>query len=114
MTTFILSVILVLSIAISVGLGLYSIAAAKRIYVISNNLSSIQEEMSSFRDHLESIYELETFYGDETLKSLLDHSRDVSNELGKYENIYELVVDLEEDESKDYEEAFVEDKTETE
>ena len=112
--TFILSTILLISIVVNIALGFYSVAAAKRIYVISNNLSSIQEEMISFQEHLDSIYELETFYGDETLKGLLDHSRDLSSELGKYENIYELVVELDESDSLDYEEALNEEKTETE
>jgi|ETNvirenome_6_85_1030632.scaffolds.fasta_scaffold01536_2 hypothetical protein len=112
--TFILSTILLISIIVNVALGFYSVAAAKRIYVISSNLSSIQEEIKSFREHLDSIYELETFYGDETLKSLLDHSRDLSNELEKYENIYELVVDFDEYDSPEQEEALIEEETEAE
>tara|TARA_R110000824_G_scaffold17661_6_gene71208 strand:- start:1927 stop:2268 length:342 start_codon:yes stop_codon:yes gene_type:complete len=109
-----LSIILAISIIINLGLGFYAIAAARRIYVISSNLSSIQEELVSFQDHLESIYELETFYGDETLKSLLDHSREVAEELTKYENIYELTFDLEDTESPDVEEVFFDEKEETE
>ena len=112
--TFILSTILLISIIANVALGFYSVAAARRIYVISSNLNSIQEELVSFQEHLGSIYELETFYGDETLKGLLDHSKDVSNELSKYENIYDLVIDLDDDDSQEYEEVLVEEKTETE
>jgi uncharacterized membrane protein YraQ (UPF0718 family) len=112
--TFTLITALVISIIINVALGLYSTSAAKRIYVVSSNLNSIQEEIASFREHLESIYELETFYGDETLKSLLDHSRDMSLEIGKYESIYDLVIDAEENDLLDDKEALNEEETETE
>jgi len=109
-----LSIILAISIIMNVGLGFYAVAAAKKIYVISSNLNSIQEELTSFQDHLESIYELETFYGDVTLQSLLEHSREIAKELTKYENIYELTIDLEDTELPDVEEVFFDEKEETE
>ena len=33
--------------------------------------------VSKFREHLQSIYKLEIFYGDETLNELLSHARDL-------------------------------------
>ena len=38
-----------------------------RLRFISENLGDLVEETISFRDHLESVHELEVFYGDETL-----------------------------------------------
>ena len=44
--------------------------------------------LDTYRDHLKSVYELPTFYGDETLKSLLDHTNHLFQYLQRYENIY--------------------------
>ena len=38
----------------------------------------------------ERVYDLETFYGDETLKSLLDHTGELSTFLSECENAYGL------------------------
>tara|TARA_B100000287_G_scaffold403681_1_gene425712 strand:+ start:408 stop:788 length:381 start_codon:yes stop_codon:yes gene_type:complete len=53
-----------------------------------NNMNSVEEDfvnilntLESFTDHLEGIHALEMFYGDETLKELIDHSREVINDV---------------------------------
>jgi hypothetical protein len=53
-------------------------------------LENVVFNVTQFNDHLGSIYELEMFYGDETLKSLMDHSKQVKNSLE------ELVLIIEE------------------
>ncbi len=45
---------------------------------------------------------------------MLDHSRDMSLEIGKYESIYDLVIDAEENDLLDDKEALNEEETETE
>tara|TARA_B100000085_G_scaffold278277_1_gene299847 strand:- start:344 stop:637 length:294 start_codon:yes stop_codon:yes gene_type:complete len=52
------------------------------------SLQSINEEMvglystiKEYSNHLNSVHELEMFYGDETLKSLMDHTRDLSSSI---------------------------------
>jgi hypothetical protein len=35
----------------------------------------VSTEIEHFADHLKSIYEMEMFYGDETLQGLLDHTK---------------------------------------
>jgi len=41
----------------------------------SENIYFLMDDMDSFVAHLEAIYELTTFYGDETLQSLILHSK---------------------------------------
>ena len=41
------------------------------------------------------IYELEMYYGDETLKNLIRHSRDLRNYMTKYKEVMELLEDQE-------------------
>ena len=83
-----------------------------QLYFVSNNLSRLVDETISFRDHLSSVYELETFYGDETLAGLLVHVGQYSETLSDFEEIYELVdeEDLKEnDDDEEYESESTED-----
>ena len=43
-----------------------------------------------------AVYELETFYGDETLQNLLTHAKQVAGEIKQYREIYTLTHDEEE------------------
>ena len=52
----------------------------KRLLFIGDNIDDLSYSVSSFREHLTKVYELEMFYGDETLQNLLNHSA----ELEKY------------------------------
>ena len=54
-----------------------------------------------FRNHLNSVHELERFYGDETLGGLLKHSVAVSEVLDDFEDIYMLVDDEEDEEDEE-------------
>tara|TARA_Y100001937_G_scaffold108825_1_gene152850 strand:- start:282 stop:680 length:399 start_codon:yes stop_codon:yes gene_type:complete len=76
------------------------------IWYIRNNLASLEEVredlvstleiIESFSDHLDRLHELETFYGDETLQTLINHSREVINDLvDLQEKYYDLEVGLE-------------------
>tara|TARA_R110000822_G_scaffold238178_1_gene368407 strand:- start:197 stop:544 length:348 start_codon:yes stop_codon:yes gene_type:complete len=69
-----------------------------QLYFVTSNLSGLVDETISFRDHLSSIYELEVFYGDETLASLLAHVGQYSETLSDFEEIYTL---LDEEELKE-------------
>ena len=83
-----------------------------QLYFVSNNLSRLVDETISFRDHLSSVYELETFYGDETLAGLLAHVGQYSETLSDFEEIYELAdeEDLKEnDDDEEYESESTED-----
>ena len=75
-----------------------------RLRFISENLGVLVDETISFRDHLESVHELETFYGDETLGGLIQHVGEYSETLVEFEEIYTL---LDEDEEENLEEIDV-------
>ena len=75
-----------------------------RLRFISENLGALVDETISFRDHLESVHELEMFYGDDTLGGLIDHVGEYSETLADFEEIYTL---LDEDEEENLEETDV-------
>ena len=53
-----------------------------KLLTVSENVGDLVELIENFRSHLKSVYELESYYGDETLNFLLDHTRKLSNLLG--------------------------------
>ena len=91
------------SIALNVFFIWYIRNLLSQLYFVSNNMSGLMDETISFRDHLSSVYELEMFYGDETLTGLLAHVGQYSETLSDFEEIYTLLdeEDLEEDDFND-------------
>lgn len=55
--------------------------------------------VSQFKEHLKSVYELEMFYGDETLKSLMDHANQVTSNLDEFDSL--LKIEQEEEDQYD-------------
>ena len=48
---------------------------SSRLSIVADNSSDLIELISSFRNHVKAVYSLDSFYGDETLGGLLEHSR---------------------------------------
>jgi len=110
----ILSAILLISIALNVGLVLYTRVAIVQLLTVSSELGDMKEMSASFTNHLRSVYELETFYGDETLHGLLEHATSFSEQLETFEYIYSLTEEgPDEAETEDLEDAEYENETET-
>ena len=86
-------IILVTSVVLNVLACAYAITAARRLFVVDNNIEAIEETFVSFQGHVEALYETEMYYGDESIRSLIDHSKLVLNEIEKYDNLYLLVLD---------------------
>ena len=50
---------------------------AKDLTVVSDNVGDLVEIIKNYGQHLKKVYELDSFYGDETLKFLMDHTNAV-------------------------------------
>ena len=88
----ILLIILALSLIFNVGLVLYTRGAIVRLLSVSEELGDLQEMINSFARHISSIYQMEMFYGDETIQSLMDHAISLNEQLETFENIYSLTA----------------------
>ena len=86
-----LSAVALVSIILNVGLVWYTRQAIKRLVFVAGNMLDLRTMVNNFESHLENIYKLENYYGDETLKFLLEHAKDLSQQLGDYSDIYTLV-----------------------
>jgi len=77
----------------------------KRFLFISNNLADLIEMVSNYRAHLKAVYSLDMFYGDETLKALMEHTSLFSELLEDFEDVIEITEPIEQIEMDGEEEA---------
>ena len=61
-----------------------------RLYNASEEASVIFTRLDTFREHLQTVYDTPTFYGDETLSALLEHVKGLVEFLLQYEDIFSL------------------------
>ena len=73
--------------------------------VINTDVENVSVAVQDFATHLGSVYELEVFYGDETLKSLIGHSNELISTLNN--------LDLLLDENKNEKEEKIAEETTT-
>ena len=102
-----IEIITILSFSIVLNLFLiwYVRGTLYNLLYISENLGALYEIVLEFTNHLQTVYDLERFYGDPTLTNLLDHSRALSLELEKFEEIFLLSEEPKEENIEDEEEA---------
>ena len=91
----ILGIVATVSVAFNIGLILYLKGAIVRLISISEELGDFQQMVSAFALHVKTVYELEMFYGDQTLESLLEHARSFNEYLDTFEYIYTLTDEKE-------------------
>ena len=102
-----LYLILALAFSVSVNAFLFwfSRKSSTRLTIVASNIDEILLALENFESHLETIYEMETFYGDETLHSVLMHAKGITEFLSEFEDIYELSDELPEEAEEKWEEA---------
>tara|TARA_R100000808_G_C2155305_1_gene167409 strand:- start:7575 stop:7910 length:336 start_codon:yes stop_codon:yes gene_type:complete len=83
-----IEIILVASVIFNLALMWYGYLLLRKVIYVSGNTSEIIGAVDKYRDHLNGVFELEMFYGDETLQSLLEHTSDLSTFLGECEQAY--------------------------
>lgn len=69
-----LGIALTLSLAVNGVLVWFSREQSQRLSYVSQNVGDLLELISNYQEHLKKVYSLEMFYGDETLKFLLEHT----------------------------------------
>jgi len=84
----VLSLILLVSMGINVMLFVYSRNVAQKLVLISQEIDDMRAAISSFASHIKSVYELEMFYGDQTLQALMDHARSFREYMEEFDYIY--------------------------
>lgn len=82
---------------------------SQRLTYVSQNLNDLVEIISNYKEHLRKVYSLEMFYGDETLKFLMEHTNAVvkllETEYGEIIDITDPIEVIIEDEQENSEET---------
>ncbi len=79
---------------------------------VSEELGDLQQMINAFAAHTKSVYELETFYGDQNLKQLVNHAVSFNEQLETFEFIYTLTEKEINDNTEDPEEETPEEEGE--
>ena len=78
-----INILLGLALSVSVGANvlLMRLASwqARDLIIVSDNVGDLVEIIKNYGQHLKKVYELDSFYGDETLKFLMDHTNAVKS-----------------------------------
>ncbi len=65
--------------------------------LIFENVRLIKERIVLFNNHVSKIYSMETYYGDDTIKSMVDHSKQLVENMDEFLQTMETGVDDEDE-----------------
>ena len=85
-------IILALSISLNVFAAFYIRWLLRALVHTSDGLESVWETVDGYTEHVKTINELEMFYGDETLASLIRHGNEMTEVLNEYKLTYEIAT----------------------
>ena len=94
--------ILTISVLINVLLTWYARRLVTDLADLSLEVEEVITDLNVYHRHVEHVYQLETFHGDETLRALLKHSKAVSERVGDFTTLFtgfedeEILDDIEE------------------
>lgn len=74
MTSIILGTCLGVSVVVNIVLIRLASWQSNDLAIVSDNIGDLVDIVDSYRAHLKKVYELDSFYGDETLKGLMEHT----------------------------------------
>jgi hypothetical protein len=97
MWPYVVSAAFVVSALINIFLVWYCVKVLRELFSVSGTLEDLFVDVEAFKKHLQGVYELEMFYGDQTLENLLSHARALSKEFDRYEILFSLKEPLEDD-----------------
>lgn len=98
------------SVAVNLILTMFSRHISRKHSVVINNLNDLSVMLVNYKSHLQDIYSMEMFYGDQNLEHLMAHTKDLVEVLNKD---YGDISSIEENEY--YEEEYeIQEETETE
>ena len=93
--TFWLILALLTSVTINIIAFWYIRVVLTKLMFVGENLADLVDLIGTYNNHLKGIYEMEMFYGDETLEFLMRHTKSLSDILEQYNDIYSITEPLE-------------------
>ena len=75
-----------LSVVLNVFFVWYVIKLLRRFLSFQDELDEFSLKLEEYHGHIDIIYNLERFYGDDTLKNLLVHSKGIADECEQFQS----------------------------
>jgi hypothetical protein len=91
------NIALVVSLILNVFFIWYMKKILEKLLFVSDNIGGLYDSVIAYGSYLESIFELETYHGDDTIQAMINNTREIREELKEFEQIYSL-TDVDEDE----------------
>ena len=86
--------IAIITLSIALGLAVWYVRSLLRVmYQMTVDVQQMEDKMVQFSKHLDNVYEMEMYYGDETLGQLIRHSKEVVDSINKFRNLFEIEND---------------------
>ena len=83
-----------ITLLIALGLSVWYVRGLLRVmYQMTVDVQQMEDKMVEFSKHLDNVYEMEMYYGDETLSQLIRHSKEVVDGIKEFKNLFEIEND---------------------
>lgn len=96
-TGIVLLTVFVLCFSLNIFLLWYCRKLINFIKLTTNDMTELYQSIDSYKKHLSKVYGLETFYGDTTLQSLLDHTKKLDGDVEEFIEINQSLLYGDED-----------------
>tara|TARA_R110000824_G_scaffold8737_4_gene39609 strand:- start:35641 stop:35961 length:321 start_codon:yes stop_codon:yes gene_type:complete len=77
-----------ISFALNCLLVWYIVQLLKRYLIFQDRIDDFADNIEEYEKHVNTVYNLETFYGDETLRDLLGHSKTMVESCNDFRLLY--------------------------
>jgi predicted PurR-regulated permease PerM len=88
---------LVLSFCLNILLLWYIRRMLKQLLNVSDNMGNLVEDLASYQNHLQQLYEMEMYYGEPSIKNLIVHSKQIIEHVREFSSVYNLMTDREDE-----------------
>jgi hypothetical protein len=90
MNLLIIILIVIISVVLNCVLLWYIRKMLGKLLSVSDNIGNLVEDLASYQNHLQQLYEMEMYYGEPSIKNLIVHSRQILNHVKEFSDIYNL------------------------
>ena len=86
----IINVLLVISICLNLCISWYIFRLLRNLVDVTEEFENFKAKLLVFSEHLQSVSQMETFYGDRTIASLVEHMKTIKEDIEEYSKILVL------------------------
>ena len=61
-----------------------------KLLSVSDNMGNLVEDLASYQNHLQQLYEMEMYYGEPRIKNLIVHSRQIIDHVKEFNDVYNI------------------------